>query len=140
MRKRKLNPKRRICLTVDSETVGQLAQMVVYKGNPVHKRNPGDYGLTPTAQPRANKTLCDVSQIFEVRRALALLREGVKQGLVSVQTRNGFPQNIWAVSQNGYALEAQLENWEIGAYHGYPMETEDPLALEVKKRWKDASQ
>jgi hypothetical protein len=57
--------------------------------------------------------------------------------------RNGFPQNIWAVSENGYALEAQLGNQENGEYHGYPMDSEndkDPLAGEVKRRRKDSSQ
>lgn len=56
-------------------------------------------------------------------------------GLVSVQVRNGWPQNAWAVAKNGLALEGMLENSETGAYHGYPMLAIDPLIDDVLARW-----
>ena len=135
MRKRKYNPKRRIRDSVQKDELKSLATKVSYTGNPAHKKHPGDFRLTPPAQPRLNKTLCDVTQIIEHRVALDLLRKGIKLGLISAQDRGGLPQNIWAVSGNGIALEAQLDNVETCAYHGYPMGTGDPLASEIVKKW-----
>ena len=50
---------------------------VKYGGNPEHKRNPGDFGLTPPSQPRADKTLCDEVAVFKRTTALRLLRKGI---------------------------------------------------------------
>ncbi len=108
---------------------------MVYVGSPFHKRKPGDFGLTPPSQPRPNKTLCDGVRIFQRQLAQELLEKGVRFGLVSVQRRGDFPQNIWAVTSSGIALEAQLDNVERGTYHGYPMVHGDPLAREVVKWW-----
>ena len=114
-----------------------LRERATYTGNPAHKRNPGDFGLTPPAQPRADKSLCDDVEIFDVATALRLLREGIRRGLVSVQERNGFPQNVWGVTEEGVALEAQLENQEKGTYHGYPLSDADPMQQHVIEWWND---
>jgi hypothetical protein len=108
---------------------------VVYTGSPYHKSNPGDFNLIPPVQPRPDASLCDQSGIFTRAEALELLREGVSRGLVSVQQRGEFPQNIWAVTPEGYPLEAQLENQVQGSYHGYPLEPEDELWSDVLRRW-----
>jgi hypothetical protein len=115
----------------------RLASCVKYGGNPEHKRNPGDFQLNPPAQPRADKTLCDAVGIFKKSKALWLLQEGVRRGLISEQTRGEFPQNIWSVTKDGKPLEAQLENQTQGIYHGYPMPINDDFRDEVLKRWKD---
>jgi hypothetical protein len=138
MRKRKFNPKRRILNSTNEEQLQTLSQLVVYVGNPAHKKHPGDFGLTPPAQPRLNKTLCDGTQV-NLQAAVRLLRTGAKLGLISIQERHGLPQNIWAVSQNGIALEAQLDNVEAATYHGYPMGSGDPLATEILARWKEGA-
>ncbi|QVL51302.1 MAG: hypothetical protein KFB96_06900 [Thiocapsa sp.] len=107
-----------------------------YGGNPEHKRNPGDFGLTPpAAHCRPDKSLCDGVGIMTRRAALKHLRAGVQQGLVSQQRRDGWPQNIWAVTDNGDPLEAMLENAGQGVYHGYPMPQDDPFRAEVPGRW-----
>ena len=62
--RRKFNPNRRIRDSVDSEMRERLNQRVAYGGNPEHKRNSGDFGLSPTAAPRPDKTLCDAVSIF----------------------------------------------------------------------------
>ena len=67
--------------------------------------------------------------------ALRLLRAGIQWGLVSEQWRGGYPQNVWSVTDDGYPLEAQLENAGTGAYHGYPMPKTDPFRDTVLKRW-----
>jgi hypothetical protein len=138
MRKRKFNPKRRIINSTDEAALQALSQRVGYAGNPAHKKHPADFGLTPPAQPRLNKTLCDGTQV-KLHLAMKLLRTGAKMGLISIQEHNGLPQNIWAVSPNGVALEAQLDNVEAATYHGYPMGLDDPLANEILARWKDGA-
>jgi hypothetical protein len=46
-----------------------------------------------------------------------------------------WPKNVWSVTEDGIAIEAQLENPELGSYHGYPMPETDPLSQEVLRRW-----
>lgn len=58
-----------------------------YSGNPEHKRNPGDFGLTPPSGPRPGKTLCDQVEIYSRAEALALLKAGVRRG-ISAQERD----------------------------------------------------
>ena len=69
---------------------------------------------------------------------MALLKAGACAGLISQQTGAGghWPQNIWTVTDDGLALEAQLENPEQGVYHGYPMPTEDPFREHVLRYWR----
>ena len=136
MRKRTgYNPKRRIRRNSDSNYLKWLVQSVRYGGNPEHKINPGDFGLTPPSLPQADKTKCEIVEVFLRKEALRLLKEGVRKGFVSVQERNHWPQNIWVVTEEGYPLEAQLENSEIGTYHGYPMPETDPFREEVLTQW-----
>ena len=73
MRKRTHNPKREISATPDAKSLTTLAKKIRYVGSPFHKRNPGDFGLVPPAQPRPDKTLCDGVQIFERQIAQNLL-------------------------------------------------------------------
>jgi hypothetical protein len=55
----------------------QLGQRLLYGGNPEHKRNPGDFGLTPPSGARIGKMLCDEVGVFRRQEALELLRSGV---------------------------------------------------------------
>ena len=135
--RRSFNLKCQMRKNCDPEKLAHLAGCVKYGGNPEHKSNPGDFQLHPPAQPRADKTLCDGVGIFRKAEALRLLREGAAKGLISEQTRGGFPQNIWAVTTDRYPLEAQLENQPQGIYHGYPMPMNDDFRSEVLKRWND---
>ncbi|MCX7672666.1 MAG: hypothetical protein N2Z63_03555, partial [Thiobacillaceae bacterium] len=72
------NPKRRL-RQATPQALAQLQPLVeraCYGGNPEHKRDPGDFGLTPPAAPRPAKSLCDVAQVFTRREAQRLLKEG----------------------------------------------------------------
>jgi hypothetical protein len=135
-RTRGYNPKRQIASGDAQDNREALAAAARYGGNPEHKRNPGDYELTPPAQPRPGKTLCDAQGEFLRENALQLLEAGLRKGMVSVRTNNGWPQNVWAVSDAGVAFEAQLENAQQGIYRGYPMPTEDDFRQEVIKEWQ----
>jgi hypothetical protein len=138
MRKRKHNPKRRIIEFPDEARLRSLSVKVVYKGSQFHKKHLGDFGLTPPPQPRMNRTLCDGTRV-DLQLATKLLRKGTELGLISTQERNDLPQNIWAVSPGGIALEAQLDNEQTATYHGYPMGAGDPLAAEVLARWQEGT-
>lgn len=134
-RRNRFNTKRRLCTTGTEDSL--LARRVSDGGNPAHKRNPGDFGLTPpAAHQRADKSLCDDTGILTRTAALKLLRAGIRQGLVSEQQRNGWPQNIWAVTDAGEPVEAMLENAAQGSYHGYPMPKNDPFRTEILARWR----
>ena len=131
------NTKRKIHEYSEAEVehYSKLAGQVQYGGNPEHKKNPGDFGLTPPSSPRSAKSLCDSVAIFEKQIALRLLKDSLKKGMYSIAEKNGWPQNIWAVDKNGNPLEAQLENQETGTYHGYPVPESDPFGEIIIKEW-----
>jgi len=132
------NPKRKLRRQedIDFQQCAGLASRARYGGNPEHKRNPGDFGLTPPSGPRPGKSLCDSADIYSRAIALKYLKLGLRKGLISERHHGQWPQNIWSVTDDGKPLEAQLENSETGTYHGYPMPESDPMAAEVIRRWK----
>jgi len=133
------NPKRRIAA---ENNFGAIASQVRYAGNPMHKSNPGDFGLTPPAEPRPHKTLCDQADITTRKEAVDYLRRGIEIGLVSHQIDQGYPKNVWAVKEvkgGLIALEAILENAGMGEYHGYPLKDDDPFRKTVLKAWRSRS-
>jgi len=132
----RFNSKRRISQGVARAALARLASDIRYGGNPEHKRNPGDFGLTPPASPRPDKSLCDTVSVFLRDEALQLLRSGVERGLVSERFVGRFPQNIWAVTADGIPLEGELENCEMGQYHGYPLPEADPFREVVLAAWR----
>lgn len=119
-----------------ADELGSLADRARYGGNPEHKKNPGDFGLTPPSDPRQGKSLCDIAKIFERGEAEKLLQAGLRSGLVSDRMVGEWPKNVWSVTDDGFAMEAQLENPKVGSYHGYPIPETDPLLREVKRRWE----
>ncbi|MBI1292850.1 hypothetical protein GC173_16680 [bacterium] len=103
-------------------------KQVRYGGKPEHKRNPRDFNLNPPASPRPHKSCCDDAGDIDLRKATALLKAAFREGWISKNMRNGFPQNVWVVdSDTGIPFEAQLENAENGTYHGYPLTQKDPF-------------
>lgn len=130
------NPNRKIRSQSEPETLRELANKVHYGGNPVHKRNPGDFGLAPPSRPMPDKTLCDPSGVFTRKVALKLLREGIERGCISEQEDNGFPRMVWSVDENEYVFEAKLDNRDQGSYHGYPLPQDDVFREAVLEFWK----
>ena len=129
------NPKRRIAEVDSPLELTLLAERVRYTGSPYHKRDPGDFGLTPPAQPLPDKTLCDEAGITSKLEAYRLLIRGVRKGLISVRRDGQFPVNIWSVTRDGVPLEAQLENRVMGTYHGYPLASNGDFGDVVLERW-----
>lgn len=139
-RRNKFSPNRKVVETPpEPEELRLLADRIGYGGNPQHKRNPGDFGLDPPAQPRRGKTLCDEVSILKRADALALLKSGTLRGMLSAASGAGgaFPAMIWAVTESGLPMEAQLENPSAGTYHGYPMPEPDPFRLEILRLWRE---
>lgn len=137
LRRRTYNPKRRLCaievLEARQQALFSRIQSVRYTGNPEHKRNPGDFGLTPPSAPRPGKTLCDEVESYSRAEALSLLLAGLRRGMFSAQEHDGWPQNVWAVTERGEPVEAQPEGH--GMYHGYPMAETDPFREKVLEGW-----
>jgi len=134
---RKFNAKRKLesppVTKAERDELKRLSDRASYTGNPVHKRNPGDFKLIPPAAARGDKNLCDRAGIFRRSEAQRLLRKGIRMGLISVAEVNGWPKNVWAVASNGVALEAMREG--DGQYHGYSLPEADPLVADIRKRW-----
>ena len=132
----KFNNKRRFASPRPSqEALDKLALQVRYGGNPAHKRNPGDFNLTPPAMPRSDKSLCDSIQHFQRAEALRLLQLGAKRGMISQWDGEGYPKHIWSM-KDGVPVEAILENAGNGTYHGYPLEENDDFRESVIAQWK----
>jgi hypothetical protein len=132
----RFNTKRKIQYFSECSVSDDLIKNAKYGGNPEHKKNPGDFGLTPPSSPRTAKSLCDTVEIFTRKIAISYIKDGLRKGMISAQMKGQWPQNIWAVTSDGIPLEAQLENPESGVYHGYPMPESDPFSHEVIKEWK----
>jgi hypothetical protein len=139
MKRRKINTKRKIQRAPQSaaerKKLSDLATKVSYGGNPDHKRNPSDFNLSPASSPRPGATLCDDLGVVTKQAALDTLRQGIKKGLVSPQTNKGWPKHVWALYAGSFPVEAKLENPATGAYHGYPLQTDDPFRDVVLNRW-----
>ena len=109
-----------------------------YEGSPHHKRNPGDFGLTPPSAPRADKTLCDEAAIFKRALANDLFGKAIDAGLVSEATSApGFPKQLWVVDDQGRVFEAMYGGSVAGHYHGYPIRRADPLFERIQTAWQD---
>jgi hypothetical protein len=138
MKKRNgFNRKRRIASigSWDANEKEERALTAKYGGNSEHKKSPSDYGLIPPANPRPGKTLCDGEKPLFKAEAERLLASGFRKGMISEQMRDGWPQNVWAVSDDGQVYEAQLENGVQGIYHGYPIPMNDDFRSVVVGEW-----
>lgn len=109
-----------------------------YEGSPLHKRAPGDFGLSPPASPRPDKTLCDDAGIFARANASDLLSLAIDRGLVSEgMAAKRFPKQMWVVD-GGRVFEAMYGGSQTGCYHGYPVRRSDPLFDHIVALWNAA--
>ena len=125
-------------LLSEEERVG-LQQRAAYEGSPFHKRSPGDFGLTPPAAPRPDKTLCDEAGVTTRSAADALFTRAIGAGLVSEATAgDGFPKQLWVVEDGRQprAFEAIYGGSRAGRYHGYPIRRSDPFFEVLLSEWR----
>jgi hypothetical protein len=141
----RFNPKRRIAKLTAEQASGmaERASAVQYGGNPKHKMNPGDFGLSPSAThdggdpERGADALCDIVAIFRRSEARALLQAAFRKGFVDDRFEGAWPKTVWCVTEDGHVLEAELENRHLGTYHGYPLPRADPMRDKVLNAMKD---
>lgn len=137
---RRSRPRRRTVLSatgaVDGSELARMETMATYRPSPYHKFGSSAAGLQSAPAPRPDKTICDRPTSGRGRNALDLLRSGFRRGMVSEQRRGDWPQNVWAVDEEGVVYEAQLGNLEAGEYHGYPMKQDDSFAGFIRDEWK----
>ena len=129
--------KRKIAKSLEPDELEQLAGRVSYTGKGDHKRNPGNFDLAPSYTEGSDKSLCDDTGLFTVKACLRLLRQGIRRGLISEAPDGAFPQNVWAVTEDGIPVEAALSNRTQGVYHGYPIPDTDPFHDTIIRRWKE---
>jgi len=73
-------------------------------------------------------------KIFNLKTALALLRQGFEKGLVSPsESGKEWLKRVWAVSKNGEVLEGRHSGG--GRYHGFPVLDDSPIETIVRQRW-----
>lgn len=140
MAKREGNrPERRIAPagSISPDELQQLIQRVRYTGSGLHKLGPGDYGFTPSHNPRPSKSACDELRPILFEEASELLRRGIEFGMVSAFAEGGVPKYIWAVDGDGEVYEAKTEPGRETGYHGYRLGDDDAdMRRYVLKEWK----
>jgi hypothetical protein len=112
-----------------------LKERAKYIGNAEHKKSAHhDFGCTPKSQLKRGKTCCDAVNIFELKTAISLLRQGFEKGLVSPsEPGNEWPKRVWAVSKNGEVLEGRHSGG--GQYHGFPVLDNSAIETIIRQRW-----
>lgn len=115
-----------------------LRDRAAYEGSPYHKKNPGDFGLTPPAAPRPDKTLCDEAGVLRKEVSERLFQKAIDGGLVSETVANEqFPKQLWVVDEEGAVFEAMYGGSRTGHYHGYPIRRSDPFFQKITKAWSE---
>ena len=93
-------------------------------------------GQPPTYAPHKTKCPRDVNR----RRALQLLREGLRRSMVPPDQAD-LPTTVWAVDEaDGRVYEARVTNPVTAQYHGFPVLDTDPLKQEIVNQWHQRAQ
>lgn len=107
-----------------------------YVGSANHKLHPGDYGFTPSVNPRPTKSACDALRPIRIKEASRLFCEGISRGMVSRFEVGGAPKYVWAVDENGEVYEAKAKSGQEFDYHGYRIgEDEETVRQYVLAEW-----
>ena len=131
------NPKRRIARLgfLAQRELDELASTAQYRGSPLHKTRPADYGFEPPVAPRPSKSVCDGKRVIQSDEAQELLCAGIRLGMVSSHRQGKWPKYVWAVDESGEAYEAKLGH-DQRRYHGYRLAKDDRAMREwVLAEW-----
>jgi len=143
-RKRKFNRNRKLA-RLDPATQSNLESLATkktYRGYGKHKLNSYDFGV----EPNANRwiayegeavSLCDHTAVRKQSIAQRLLKRAFLCGTVSRQSAKsgGWPAIAWAVVGEECVVEARCDSGGKGEYHGYPLQSGDPMKDKVLRRW-----
>jgi hypothetical protein len=133
-RQKRGQQRRKLCWLTEEEKL-VLLERACYEGSPLHKRNPGDFGLTPPASPRPDKTLCDIAEVLTLQKAKHLLESAIKKGVASESRQaQHFPTSLWVVDGE-HVLEARYGGSRLGYYHGFPIPKDQALYELIRQWW-----
>lgn len=114
-----------------------LCEKARYVGSGNHKLRPGDYGFTPTHNPRPSKSPCDALRPVLIKEASELFRNGIMRGMVSHFEPENIPKYVWAVDADGEVYEAKAKAGQEIEYHGYRIgEDEKSIREYILEEWK----
>lgn len=143
-RKRKPNRNRKLA-RLDPATLADLeafATKATYRGYGKHKLSSYDFGVEPNASrwiayEGEAVSLCDHTSVRKQSIAQRLLKRAFLCGTVSPQKAKmgGWPSIAWAVVGETCVVEARCDSGGKGEYHGYPLQSGDPMKEKVLKRW-----
>lgn len=140
IRKREGNrPDRRISDEAITTTTQReaLCERLRYVGSANHKLRPGDYGFTPSHNPRPSKSPCDAVRAVLIEEASTLFRQGIMRGMVSRFDASGIPKYVWAVDEANDVYEAKAKPEREMDYHGYRLGDDDrDMRSYVLREWK----
>lgn len=114
-----------------------LCEKIHYVGSGNHKLRPGDYGFTPSHNPRPSKSPCDALRSVLIKEASELFKKGIMRGMVSRFEPESIPKYVWAVDADGEVYEAKAKTNQETEYHGYRIgEDEQAVREYVLEEWK----
>lgn len=113
----------------------RLSGQAKYKGNPIHKEHPGNFGLHPPCCPATGHMKCDRDgNVESLEASIGLLKTGLEKGFVDARMENdGWPAHVWAVKDD-IVYEAKYSRHKI--YHGYPAQQNDDFAKKIRRLWR----
>lgn len=116
------------------DVIDRLVQTAQYHGVPRHKANPRAFGLPSYNKKRGDETLCDRDANFrpdQMANVSALLRRGIRAGLIGKLAVQGVPTIVWTVADDGWIFEARVTNPSQADYHGFPVRGSEAIAERV---------
>jgi len=114
-----------------------LCEKARYVGSANHKLHPGDYGFTPSHNPRPSKSPCDALRPVLIKEASELFRNGIMRGMVSRFEPENIPKYVWAVDSDGEVYEAKAKAGQETEYHGYRLGGDEKSVREyILEEWK----
>lgn len=127
--------------SLQAQEIEALGKRVQYVGSALHKLHPGDYGFTPSHNPRPSKSACDDLRPVLRDEAIRLFKSGLDLGMVSQFDPGGVPKYIWAVGEDGQVYEAKTKPDTEIAYHGYRLGDDERemrryILTEWRQRWQ----
>lgn len=116
-----------------------LSHRCAYEGKADHKRNPGDFNLSPPCQPRSDRTLCDEAEITTRAQASALLKKAIARGIVGGEVKGHpeYPKYLWVVDDRNQVFEITEGGSQLGRYHGHPMRKNSPMYNRILDLWNE---
>ena len=121
---------------ISPASVLELKSRTRYVGSANHKLRCGDYGFTPSHNPRPLKSPCDELRAISLDEAAALFERGIELGMTSAFGLERAPKYVWSVDGDGEVYEAKARPERENQYHGYRLgDGERAMRGYIVKEW-----